>query len=36
VDIGVAVAIEEGLVTPVIRRADQKGLAINSKEMRDM
>jgi pyruvate dehydrogenase E2 component (dihydrolipoamide acetyltransferase) len=36
VDIGVAVAIEEGLVTPVIRRADQKGLAIISKEMRDL
>src|SRR5690606_11182441 len=26
VDIGVAVAIEDGLITPVIRSADQKGL----------
>jgi pyruvate dehydrogenase E2 component (dihydrolipoamide acetyltransferase) len=36
VDIGVAVAIAEGLVTPVIRKADQKGLAAISKEMRDL
>jgi pyruvate dehydrogenase E2 component (dihydrolipoamide acetyltransferase) len=36
VDVGVAVAIEEGLVTPVIRRADQKGLVTISNEMRDM
>jgi len=36
VDIGVAVAIEDGLVTPVIRRADQKGLAAISREMRDL
>jgi pyruvate dehydrogenase E2 component (dihydrolipoamide acetyltransferase) len=36
VDIGVAVAIEDGLVTPVIRKADQKGLATISKEMRDL
>jgi pyruvate dehydrogenase E2 component (dihydrolipoamide acetyltransferase) len=36
VDVGVAVAITEGLVTPVIRRADQKGLAAISKEMRDL
>jgi pyruvate dehydrogenase E2 component (dihydrolipoamide acetyltransferase) len=36
VDIGVAVAITDGLVTPLIRRADQKGLAIISKEMRDL
>jgi pyruvate dehydrogenase E2 component (dihydrolipoamide acetyltransferase) len=36
VDVGVAVAIAEGLVTPVIRRADQKGLAAISKEMRDL
>ena len=36
VDIGVAVAIDDGLVTPVIRRADQKGLVAISAEMRDM
>jgi pyruvate dehydrogenase E2 component (dihydrolipoamide acetyltransferase) len=36
VDVGVAVAIADGLVTPVIRRADQKGLATISKEMRDL
>jgi pyruvate dehydrogenase E2 component (dihydrolipoamide acetyltransferase) len=36
VDIGVAVAISDGLVTPVIRKADQKGLATISKEMRDL
>jgi pyruvate dehydrogenase E2 component (dihydrolipoamide acetyltransferase) len=36
VDIGVAVAIAEGLVTPVIRKADQKGLAAISREMRDL
>jgi pyruvate dehydrogenase E2 component (dihydrolipoamide acetyltransferase) len=36
VDIGVAVAIDDGLVTPVIRKADQKGLATISKEMRDL
>jgi pyruvate dehydrogenase E2 component (dihydrolipoamide acetyltransferase) len=35
VDIGVAVAIQDGLVTPVIRNADQKGLAVISNEMRD-
>jgi pyruvate dehydrogenase E2 component (dihydrolipoamide acetyltransferase) len=36
VDIGVAVAIPDGLVTPLIRKADQKGLATISKEMRDL
>jgi pyruvate dehydrogenase E2 component (dihydrolipoamide acetyltransferase) len=36
IDIGVAVAIPDGLVTPVIRKADQKGLAIISSEMRDL
>jgi pyruvate dehydrogenase E2 component (dihydrolipoamide acetyltransferase) len=36
VDIGVAVAISDGLVTPLIRKADQKGLAIISNEMRDL
>jgi pyruvate dehydrogenase E2 component (dihydrolipoamide acetyltransferase) len=36
VDIGVAVALEDGLVTPVIRQADRKGLAAISNEMRDL
>jgi pyruvate dehydrogenase E2 component (dihydrolipoamide acetyltransferase) len=36
VDISVAVAIPEGLITPIIRRADQKGLSTISKEMRDL
>ena len=36
VDVGVAVAIEDGLVTPVIRKADQKGLATISRDMRDL
>jgi pyruvate dehydrogenase E2 component (dihydrolipoamide acetyltransferase) len=36
IDIGVAVAIEDGLVTPVIRQADRKGLAAISREMRDL
>jgi pyruvate dehydrogenase E2 component (dihydrolipoamide acetyltransferase) len=36
VDVGVAVAIPDGLVTPVIRKADQKGLAAISGEMRDL
>jgi pyruvate dehydrogenase E2 component (dihydrolipoyllysine-residue acetyltransferase) len=36
VDIGVAVAIPDGLVTPLIRQADQKGLAAISTEMRDL
>jgi pyruvate dehydrogenase E2 component (dihydrolipoamide acetyltransferase) len=36
IDIGVAVAIPDGLVTPVIRRADQKGLATIAAEMRDL
>jgi pyruvate dehydrogenase E2 component (dihydrolipoamide acetyltransferase) len=36
VDISVAVAIPDGLITPVIRKADQKGLATISQEMRDL
>jgi pyruvate dehydrogenase E2 component (dihydrolipoamide acetyltransferase) len=36
VDIGVAVAIEDGLVTPLVRNADQKGLATISAEMKDL
>jgi len=36
VDISVAVAIPDGLITPIIRRADQKGLQAISAEMRDL
>ena len=36
VDVGVAVAIEEGLITPLVRDADQKGLAEISSEVRDL
>jgi pyruvate dehydrogenase E2 component (dihydrolipoamide acetyltransferase) len=36
VDISVAVAIPDGLITPIIRKADQKGLATISNEMRDL
>jgi pyruvate dehydrogenase E2 component (dihydrolipoamide acetyltransferase) len=36
VDIGVAVAIEDGLITPVVRDADQKGLAQIGAEVRDL
>jgi pyruvate dehydrogenase E2 component (dihydrolipoyllysine-residue acetyltransferase) len=36
VDVSVAVAIPDGLITPIIRRADQKGLATISREMKDL
>ena len=36
VDISVAVSIPDGLITPIIRRADQKGLATISSEMKDL
>ena len=35
-DIGVAVAIEDGLITPVIRSADQKSLSEIAGEVREM
>jgi pyruvate dehydrogenase E2 component (dihydrolipoamide acetyltransferase) len=35
-DIGVAVAIEEGLITPIIRAADQKSLSEIATEVRDL
>jgi pyruvate dehydrogenase E2 component (dihydrolipoamide acetyltransferase) len=35
-DIAIAVAIEDGLITPVIRDVDQKGLAAISAEARDL
>jgi pyruvate dehydrogenase E2 component (dihydrolipoamide acetyltransferase) len=36
VDISIAVATEGGLITPIIRRADQKGVATISNEMKDL
>ncbi|HLZ65130.1 MAG TPA: pyruvate dehydrogenase complex dihydrolipoamide acetyltransferase [Aliidongia sp.] len=36
VDIAVAVAIEGGLITPIVKQADGKGLATISSEMRDL
>ena len=35
-DIGVAVAIEEGLITPIIRSADQKSLSQIASEIREL
>lgn len=35
-DIGVAVAIEEGLITPVVRAANQKSLSEIAQEVRDL
>ena len=36
VDISVAVAIPDGLVTPVVRDADQKGVRVIAKEVREL
>ena len=36
VDVSVAVAIEDGLVTPIVRNADHKGLAEISAEVREL
>jgi pyruvate dehydrogenase E2 component (dihydrolipoamide acetyltransferase) len=36
VDISVAVAVEDGLMTPVIRDADRKGIAQIAEEIRDL
>jgi pyruvate dehydrogenase E2 component (dihydrolipoamide acetyltransferase) len=36
VDISIAVSIPDGLITPIIRKADQKGLATISTEMKDL
>jgi pyruvate dehydrogenase E2 component (dihydrolipoamide acetyltransferase) len=36
VDVSVAVALQDGLITPIIRNADQKGLAQISAEMKDL
>ena len=35
-DIGVAVAIDGGLITPIIRKAEQKTLSVISNEMKDL
>jgi pyruvate dehydrogenase E2 component (dihydrolipoamide acetyltransferase) len=36
VDISVAVAIPDGLITPIIRKADRKSLVVVSNEMKDL
>ena len=36
VDVSVAVAIEDGLITPIVRDADRKGLATISAEVKDL
>jgi pyruvate dehydrogenase E2 component (dihydrolipoamide acetyltransferase) len=36
IDISVAVAIPDGLITPIVRQADQKGLRQISEEMKDL
>jgi len=36
VDISVAVATEQGLITPVVKKADQKGLATISNEVKEL
>jgi pyruvate dehydrogenase E2 component (dihydrolipoamide acetyltransferase) len=36
VDVGVAVAIEDGLITPLVRDADQKGIAEIAGEVREL
>ena len=35
-DVGVAVAIPDGLITPIIRKAEQKTLSVISGEMKDL
>ena len=36
VDVGVAVAIEDGLITPIVKDADQKGIAEIGQEVREL
>jgi pyruvate dehydrogenase E2 component (dihydrolipoamide acetyltransferase) len=36
VDVAVAVALDDGLITPIVKRADQKGLATIANEMKDL
>ena len=35
-DVGVAVAIPDGLITPIVRKAEQKTLSVISNEMKDL
>jgi pyruvate dehydrogenase E2 component (dihydrolipoamide acetyltransferase) len=35
-DVGVAVAIPGGLITPIVRRADEKSMAVIANEMKDL
>lgn len=35
-DVGVAVALDGGLITPIVRRAEEKTLSVISNEMRDL
>ncbi len=35
-DVGVAVALDGGLITPIVRRAEEKSLSVISNEMRDL
>ncbi len=36
IDISIAVSMPDGLITPIVRKADQKGLAAISNEMKDL
>jgi pyruvate dehydrogenase E2 component (dihydrolipoamide acetyltransferase) len=36
IDVGIAVAIEDGLITPIVKDADQKGLVEIAAEVRDL
>lgn len=36
VDLGIAVAVEEGLITPVLRNADRKGMEAMAREAREL
>ncbi len=36
IDVSIAVALEEGLITPIIKNADQRGIIEISKEIRDL
>ncbi|MEO1018723.1 MAG: 2-oxo acid dehydrogenase subunit E2 [Pseudomonadota bacterium] len=36
IDVSVAVSIDDGLITPIVRRADQKSVAAISTEMKDL
>jgi pyruvate dehydrogenase E2 component (dihydrolipoamide acetyltransferase) len=36
IDVAVAVALDDGLITPIVKHADQKGIAAISAEMKDL